>query len=176
MGQGQPRHRLRPVRGTRLLSHLDQFRGTRSPGAVPTGDPTEAPDREVLRDRRGGRLLQGVRVGHQAREVDAACVDVAGPQRACRPSRTLDVKGDRGLSLDAFRPTQRVPDSVTQADVRDPWFTQDSISAARRSSWSCRDLIVYASTSSSAEPVSVRSRRGQSLRRVVLLRAGLGST
>ena len=43
------------------------------PGAVPEGDPAEAGGREALRDRRGGRLLEGVRVGYPAWKVDAAC-------------------------------------------------------------------------------------------------------
>jgi len=54
-------------------------------------------------------------------------------------------------------------------------FRRGGRSVTSRPSWSCRRPIVYASTSSSAELVNVRPRRGQSLRRVVL-RAGLGQS
>jgi hypothetical protein len=64
-GQGKSRDRLRH-------------------GAVPAGDPAEARDCAAYRDRRGDRLLQGVRVRHSAWETDAACFDVG---RAGEPGR-----------------------------------------------------------------------------------------
>jgi hypothetical protein len=66
VGQSQPRRRLRP-------------------GAAPARNPAAAGDRETHGHRRGCRLLQGVRVGHSAREVDAACFDVGGADRAGEP-------------------------------------------------------------------------------------------
>jgi len=69
----------------RALSEWDKA----NPGRPTTlicsgGHPAGARHREALRDRRGGRVLEGVRVRHQAREVDSACLDVGAARRSGR--------------------------------------------------------------------------------------------
>jgi hypothetical protein len=75
VGRGQPGHGLRP-------------------GAVPPRDPAQTSDRETLRDRRHSRVLEGVSVGHQTREMGTARFDVGGtffPRGLCNTRSTSTV-------------------------------------------------------------------------------------
>jgi hypothetical protein len=96
--------------------------------------------------------------------------------RSCSDGRSSRGSGLCPLPRSWRRPhVPRRPRPTTGVGSGRLMFRRGGRSATSRPSWSCRRPIVYASTSSSAELVNVRPRRGQSLRRVVL-RAGLGQS